>query len=86
MPDVRIVDLEIIKRFSLAVRTEFADADDVLEALEASLDEVRAAADGGRKKRRAPKKRASRAKTAKKGGSRKSTAKKTKSSRSGAEK
>lgn len=83
MPDVRIVDLEIIKRFSLAVRAEYAEADDVIEALEASLDEVRAAAEGGRKKRRATRKKTS--SRSKSPGGRK-TAKKKSSSRSGAEK
>lgn len=80
MPDVRIVDLEIIKRFSLAVRTEYADADDVLEALEASLDEVRGAADGGRRKKRTTRKKTgSRSKPSR---GRKTTKKKS-SSRSG---
>lgn len=41
MAEVRIVDLPIIKRFSLAVRREFADADDVLEALDDSRAEVK---------------------------------------------
>lgn len=83
MPDVRIVDLEIIKRFSLAVRTEFADADEVLEALEASLHEVRAAADGGRKKKRTTRKKSS---SRSKSSSGRRTAKKKASSRSGAKK
>lgn len=83
MPDVRIVDLEVIKRFSLAVRTEFADADEVLEALEASLDEVRAVGDGGRKRSTRRKKSTSRSKTS---GTKKRVASKKKSSRSGAEK
>jgi len=34
--EVRLVDLTVIKRFSLAVRQEWADADDVLAALEDS--------------------------------------------------
>ena len=40
MPDVRLVDLEIIKRFSLAVRAEYGDADEVLAALDASRQAV----------------------------------------------
>ncbi|MDQ1397794.1 MAG: Histone H1-like nucleoprotein [Acidimicrobiaceae bacterium] len=35
-PTVRLVDLDVIKRFSLAVRAESAPAADVLAALEAS--------------------------------------------------
>ena len=35
-PTVRLVDLEVIKRFSLAVRQDSAPAADVLEALDAS--------------------------------------------------
>jgi|GEM_PF-5165081 len=42
-PEVRVVDLEVIKRFSLAVRCEWAPADEVLAALEASRDAVLAA-------------------------------------------
>ncbi|HVM39905.1 MAG TPA: hypothetical protein VM618_03885 [Acidimicrobiia bacterium] len=44
MAEVRLVDLEIIKRFSLAVRAEYADADELLEALEASRRTVERAA------------------------------------------
>lgn len=43
MPDVRLVDLEVIKRFSLAVRGEHADAQDVLDAIEADRAELRKA-------------------------------------------
>ena len=35
-PTVRLVDLDVIKRFSLAVRQDTAPAADVLEALDAS--------------------------------------------------
>ena len=35
-PTMRLTDLEIIKRFSLAVRQDSAPAADVLEALDAS--------------------------------------------------
>ena len=36
MPDVRLVDLEVIKRYSLAVRTDAVPAEELLEALDAS--------------------------------------------------
>ena len=37
---VRLVDLEIIKRYSLAVRQESAPAEDILAALDASRETV----------------------------------------------
>ena len=40
MTEVRLVDLAVIKRFSLAVRQEWASAEDVLAALEQSRQEV----------------------------------------------
>ncbi|MGH8975566.1 MAG: hypothetical protein ACRD0C_20460, partial [Acidimicrobiia bacterium] len=40
MADVRLVDLDVLKRFSLVLRREFADAEDVLAALDASRDLV----------------------------------------------
>jgi len=40
MPDIRLVDLDVIKRYSLAVRAESAPANEVLEALDASRDAV----------------------------------------------
>jgi hypothetical protein len=40
MAQVRLVDLEIIKRFSLAIRSEYAEAEDLLHALDASRAEV----------------------------------------------
>jgi hypothetical protein len=43
MPDVRLVDLDVIKRYSLAVRQESASAEDVLAALDASREVVLAA-------------------------------------------
>ena len=43
MADVRLVDLEVIKRFSLAVRQDTAPADEVLAALDASRVVVLAA-------------------------------------------
>lgn len=41
--EVRLVDLEVIKRYSLAVRQESAPAEDLLAALEHSRDAVLAA-------------------------------------------
>jgi hypothetical protein len=43
MPDVRLVDLEVIKRYSLAVRRDAVPADELLAALDASRDTVLAA-------------------------------------------
>lgn len=40
MPDVRLVDLDMIKRYSLAIRQEAAPAEEVLAALDASRDQV----------------------------------------------
>jgi hypothetical protein len=51
VPEVRLVDLEIIKRYSLAVRREAAPAEELLAALEASKAAVEAAM--GRKSSRA---------------------------------
>jgi hypothetical protein len=41
--EVRLVDLEVIKRYSLAVRQESAPAEDLLAVLDASRDAVIAA-------------------------------------------
>ena len=43
MAEVRLVDLDIIKRYSLAVRQEKATADELLAALDASRAAVEAA-------------------------------------------
>ena len=43
MADVRLVDLDVIKRYSLAVRQESAPAEEVLAALDASREAVVAA-------------------------------------------
>jgi hypothetical protein len=43
MPDVRLVDLEVIKRYSLAVRRDAVPADELLAALDASRATVLAA-------------------------------------------
>ena len=40
MADVNLVDLEVIKRYSLAIRQESAPADEVLAVLELSRDAV----------------------------------------------
>ena len=50
MSDVRLVDLEVIKRYSLAIRQEHAPGEEVLAALEASREQVLAAL--GRSSRR----------------------------------
>ena len=41
--DVRLVDLDVIKRYSLAIRQESAPAEGVLAALDASRERVLAA-------------------------------------------
>jgi hypothetical protein len=51
MADVRLVDLDVIKRYSLAVRQESAPAEDVLAALDASRAQVLAVL-GAAKRRR----------------------------------
>jgi hypothetical protein len=43
MPDVRLVDLDIIRRYSLAVRQETAPAEEILAVLDASREIVMAA-------------------------------------------
>ena len=43
MPDVRLVDLEVIKRYSLAIRRDAVPAEELLDALEASRATVLAA-------------------------------------------
>ncbi len=43
MSEVRLVDLEIIKRYSLAIRQETAPAEEVLAALDATRELVAAA-------------------------------------------
>jgi len=56
--DVRLPDLETIRRFSIAVRSEHAPAEQVLEALEMDIQAVRQAMGG-----RAPRPAAPRART-----------------------
>ncbi|HVM08023.1 MAG TPA: hypothetical protein VM345_06160 [Acidimicrobiales bacterium] len=43
MSEVRLVDLEIIKRYSLAIRQETASAEELLAVLDASREMVAAA-------------------------------------------
>ena len=43
MEDVRLPDLETIRRFSIAVRSEHAPVEEVLEALKADLQAVQQA-------------------------------------------
>jgi hypothetical protein len=43
---VRLPDLEVIRRYSIAVRREHAPADEVLEALQADVDAIRSAMRG----------------------------------------
>jgi hypothetical protein len=38
---VRLPDLEVIRRYSIAVRREHAPADEVLEALQADVEAIR---------------------------------------------
>lgn len=45
MAEVRLVDLAVIKRYSLAIRQESAPADEVLRVLDASRKAVLAAID-----------------------------------------
>ena len=57
--EVRLVDLEVIKRYSLAVRQESAPAEDLLAALDASRDAVLALIGPPAKPARKPRKKAS---------------------------
>jgi hypothetical protein len=52
--EVRLVDLEVIKRYSLAVRQESAPAEDLLAVLDASRDAVLAAMGPAAKPARKP--------------------------------
>jgi hypothetical protein len=55
MADVRLVDLDVIKRYSLAVRQETAPAEEILAALDASREVVAAAlAEAPSRARRSP--------------------------------
>ena len=41
MPEVRLINVPVIRRYSLAVRQEWADAETLLQTLEDSITEVR---------------------------------------------
>lgn len=41
MPEVRLTTLPVLRRYSLALRQEWADAETLLQALEESIAEVR---------------------------------------------
>ena len=45
MGEVRLVDLEIIKRYSLAIRQETAPAEELLAVLDATRETIAAAVD-----------------------------------------
>lgn len=51
MADVRLVDLAVIKRYSLAIRQETAPAEEVLRVLDASRKAVQAMIDAKATKR-----------------------------------
>jgi hypothetical protein len=65
--EVRLPDLETIRRFSIAVRSEHAPAEEVIEALRTDLERIEGALRGRRSASgspaRTPKKRTSRATT-----------------------
>ncbi|HEV2685082.1 MAG TPA: hypothetical protein VGW79_00440 [Actinomycetota bacterium] len=46
MDQVRLPDLEVIRRYSIAVRREHAPADEVLEALQSDIDAIKRALRG----------------------------------------
>ncbi|TMK83328.1 MAG: hypothetical protein E6G46_03670 [Actinobacteria bacterium] len=46
MDQVRLPDLEVIRRYSIAVRREHAAADEVLEALQADVEAIKRALRG----------------------------------------
>ncbi len=52
MSEVRLVDLEVIKRYSLALRQEWAPPEEILAALEASRQQVLASMVPARRPRR----------------------------------
>ena len=54
MADVNLVDLEVIKRYSLAIRQESAPADEVLAVLELSRQAVLSAMAAEPRARKAP--------------------------------
>jgi hypothetical protein len=66
MPEVRLVDLDVIKRFSLAVRRDSVPAEELLESLDASRAVVEAAMRGSRRSAATPSKAAAPSKTTRK--------------------
>lgn len=52
MSEVRLVDLDVITRYSLAVRQEWAPAEEILTALESSRQQVLASMGPERRPRR----------------------------------
>lgn len=79
MADVNLVDLEVIKRYSLAIRQESAPADEVLAVLELSRDAVLAALAAPPTRKAAPPKKAA----PKRAAAKKATAKKTPAKKAG---
>lgn len=76
MPDVQLVDLAVIRRYSLAVRQETADAAELLNLLDTDRKAIEKLMAGSRPRRKAPTKKKSPA-----GSTAKGTAKSGKSSR-----
>lgn len=80
MADVRLVDLEVIKRYSLAIRQEYADAEELLAALEADREELQkltgASSQAARRSGAAAKRSPAKKSAAKKAPAKKSPAKK----------
>lgn len=54
MDQVRLPDLEVIRRYSIAVRREHASAEEVLEALQADVDAIKRALRGSAPVRTTP--------------------------------
>lgn len=54
MEQVRLPDLEVIRRYSIAVRREHAPVEEVLEALRADIETIQRAVGGPRRTTRPP--------------------------------
>ena len=80
MDDVRLPELEVIQRYSIALRREYAPAEEVIEVLEADLEALKRATQPARRPAKRSTKRAStarkRASTARKRSTSRTTAKK----------
>jgi hypothetical protein len=79
MEEVRLPDLEVIRRFSIAVRSEHAPAADVVDALQTDLERIQRALRGrGSRKttRTSPRSAPSRGSSSRKSGARRSPARK----------